>query len=165
MKSVIILISIIILNFTVLYSQENGQLFTRNYTPKEYKASTQNWAIVQDKRGVMYFANQGVLEFDGETWRTIPITNNSSVRSLSIDSLGVIYVGAVGEFGYLSPDDNGKLQYVSLLNLLDSTVKHFSDVWCTYSTKQGTYFLTNNFLYCYDGTKIKVWQKKLNIFI
>ena len=155
---VILFISIIILNFSVLFSQENGQLFTRNYTSKEYNAETQNWAIVQDKRGVMYFANQGVLEFDGETWRKISITNNSSVRSLSIDSLGVIYVGAVGEFGYLSPDDNGKLQYVSLLNLLDSTFKHFSDVWSTHSTKQGTYFLTDNFLFCFDGNRIKVWQ-------
>ncbi len=161
---VILLIAITILNIPFLYSQERGQLFTRNYTPKEYNASTQNWAIVQDKRGVMYFANQGVLEFDGEKWREIPIKNNSSVRSLSIDSLGVIYVGAVGEFGYLSPDNNGKLQYISLLNLVDSTYKQFSDVWCTRSTKSGTYFLTNNFLFCYDGTEIKVLHKTAKYF-
>lgn len=41
----------------------------RNYTPKEYGASYLNWGILQDRRGVLYFANEGnmVLEYDGVT--------------------------------------------------------------------------------------------------
>ena len=34
-----------------------GAPFIRNYPPDEYGAHNQNWAIVQDKRGVMYFGN------------------------------------------------------------------------------------------------------------
>ncbi|MCK5822546.1 MAG: PAS domain S-box protein [Bacteroidales bacterium] len=164
MKRIIIFISILLLNLSFVYTQEKGQLFISNYSPHEYRASTQNWAIVQDKRGVMYFGNQGVLEFDGETWRIIPITNRSSARSLSVDSLGVIYVGAVGEFGYLSPNEKGKLQYISLSKSLDSTYKNFADVWCNHSTKNGIYFLTNNFLYHYTGKEIKVIKKTAKYF-
>ncbi|MBE9468653.1 MAG: PAS domain S-box protein [Bacteroidetes bacterium] len=164
MKRIITLIFVIILNFSALYSQEKGQFFTRNYTPKEYQASTQNWSIVQDKRGVMYIANQGILEFDGETWRIILISNRSSARSFSIDSLGVVYVGAVGEFGYLAPNENGKLHYVSLAQSLDSKFKRFSDVWSTNSTKEGSYFLTDNFLFHYNGKKIKVIKKTAKYF-
>ena len=36
---------------------EIGTPFIRNYPPREYKAFSQNWSIVQDRRGVMYFAN------------------------------------------------------------------------------------------------------------
>jgi len=49
---------------------ENGFPLINNYTPKEYGADTQNWAILQDDRGVMYFGNNlGLLEFDGADWK------------------------------------------------------------------------------------------------
>lgn len=38
----------------------------RNFTKNEYNAESQNWSIVQDTRGFVYFANNaGLLEFDG----------------------------------------------------------------------------------------------------
>jgi hypothetical protein len=39
------------------YSQinVNGLPFIRNFSPKEYNEHPQNWSIVKDKRGVMYF--------------------------------------------------------------------------------------------------------------
>jgi len=37
-----------------------------NYTGEVYNAGTQNRQIVQDRNGVMYFANyEGLLSFDG----------------------------------------------------------------------------------------------------
>ena len=69
----------------------------RNFTPEENGGSEQNWSIIQDDRGVMYFGNndKGILEYDGKTWRQIPIPNNSIVRSLAKDDEGTIYVGAL----------------------------------------------------------------------
>ena len=41
-----------------------------NYTKSTYNAGTQNRGIVQDKNGVMYFANhEGLLTFDGTYWK------------------------------------------------------------------------------------------------
>ena len=144
--------------YVVLLSQavgaqfyERGLPFITNYLPTQTGGSEQNWAIVQDKRGVMYFGNndKGVLEYDGVAWRSIPISNNSIVRSLAIDTLGIIYAGGVGEFGHLVPNSKGKLEYVSLSERLDSAAGDFTDVWKTHAEKDIIYFCTGNYTYVY----------------
>ena len=48
--------------------QEIGNPIAGIHTSKEYNAHSQNFAAVQDKRGLMYFGNfTGVLEYDGAT--------------------------------------------------------------------------------------------------
>ena len=127
----ILLISIIFLISFGLSAQENKQYeigtpFIRNYPPRDYKAFSQNWSIVQDHRGIMYFANgDGVLEYDGVNWRLIPIKDNYTVSSLAIDKNGVIYVGSINEFGYLAPDINGLMKYISLTQNIKETQKDF----------------------------------------
>lgn len=52
-----------------------------------------NWAVVQSKEGVMYFGNKnGVLEYDGVSWRLILLPSQGVVRSLAIDHHNKIYV-------------------------------------------------------------------------
>lgn len=139
------------------FSQEQGKPYITNYTPKDYKAATQNWAIVQDNRGVMYFANNTcVIEYDGKEWRNIPVSNNSIVRSLAADSNGTIYVGAVGEFGFLLPDEKGNLNYKSLSSELDSTDRSFADVWQTFANKEFVFFGTQQVLYIYHKQSGKI---------
>jgi len=129
-----------------LYGQINkfGIPFIRNYDPKEYNGAAQNWSAIQDKRGVMYFGNTdvGVLEYDGNTWRSIKIQNNSIVRSMVIDDNGVIYIGAVDEIGYLTPDHTGNLYYHSLLDLLDTNDRKLGDVYKTYYYNHSVYFFS-----------------------
>ncbi len=65
---------------------QTGKPFIHNYTSKEYKAHVQNWSIAQDSRGVMYIGNgDGILEFDGTSWRLIPIEAQSEVFGLFTD--------------------------------------------------------------------------------
>jgi len=72
---------------------EAGRPFVRRYLPSEYGAPEQNWAIVQDDRGVVYVGNNaGVLEYDGTSWRLIRMPNKTTVRSLAKDGAGRIYV-------------------------------------------------------------------------
>ena len=132
-----ILIAGILFFFTLSsYTQDavevyrKGLPFLKNYSPDEIGAGAQNWAVMMDNRGVMYFGNgdNGVLEFDGVNWTNIPVSNNSIVRSLGVDNNGIIYIGAVGEIGYLKPDDFGKLQYVSLSNKIDTANQDFSNI-------------------------------------
>ncbi|MDA3824307.1 MAG: SpoIIE family protein phosphatase, partial [Bacteroidales bacterium] len=121
------------------------------YSPQTNGGSEQNWAITMDNRGIMYFGNDanGVLEYDGSEWRSIPIPNNSIVRSLACAEDGTVYVGAVGEFGYLEPDHTGLLKYKSLVSHLDSTNNRFSDVWKTSCTEGKVYFQTEKNVYIY----------------
>ncbi|MFO8235003.1 MAG: ATP-binding protein [Bacteroidales bacterium] len=72
MRVLLILYIILILSFSAFTQTENerGSLFITNYSPKTYEGSSQNWSIVQDKRGILYFgnANGSVLQFDGINW-------------------------------------------------------------------------------------------------
>ena len=134
---------------------ENGAPFIRNYTPKEYGQELQNWATVQDNRGVMYFANNnGVLEFDGKNWKLITISNNSFVLSLAVDDNGTVYVGATGEFGYLASDETGMLKYISLTNYLSDADKKFVEIWKTFSTTNGVYFLARDKIFHWNNDTI-----------
>jgi hypothetical protein len=102
MKNILLILAFFTFNFHVL-AQQTGIPYITNFPPDVYKAAIQNCAIVQDKRGVIYVGNNdGVLEYDGIIWRLIKTP--SLVRSLAMDNSGRIFVGIMGDFGYLQPD-------------------------------------------------------------
>lgn len=122
-----------------------GAPIISNFDAKTYKAHSQNWAAIQDKRGLMYFGNsQGILEYDGRHWRSLATTGNPMVRSLSMATDGTIFYGAIGDFGYLEADKQGKLVAKSIKDLLPEDERVFNDVWQIESTSQGVYFLTRS---------------------
>ena len=53
-----------------------------------------------------------MLEFDGATWRLIPLPYGRAARALAIDPAGTIWVGGVGELAKLVPAATGQLQAV-----------------------------------------------------
>ncbi len=132
-----------------------------NYSRKDYNASTQNWAIVQDKRGILFFGNNdGLLEFDGVNWRSMQMPNNSVVRSLAIDDNGKIYVGAFNEFGYLQVTNNGELDYISLIEKVPDELRNFGDIWKIHHVSNGIIFQSFTEIFLYQNNKIKVIAQK-----
>lgn len=129
--------------------QEQGLPEIRTFSADDYQAHGQNWAFVQDKAGLLYFGNtEGVLQFDGLRWQLIVLPNKSIVRSLALDEAsGRIYVGGVGELGYLAPDASGTLHYQSLLDQLPAERRDFTDVWQTHVTAEGIYFTCYKYLF------------------
>ncbi len=122
-----------------------GAPIISNFDAKVYKAHSQNWAAIQDKRGLMYFGNsQGILEYDGQHWRSLATTGNPMVRSLSMATDGTIFYGAIGDFGYLEADKQGKLVAKSIKDLLPEEERVFNDVWQIESSSQGVYFFTRS---------------------
>jgi len=148
MKRILLFYLFLILQVT-LFGQinKNGIPLIKNYTSNEYDADEQNWAVCEDGRGVIYVGNNanGVLEFDGITWKKIPVANSSIVRSLSYSKDGIVYVGCVEEFGYLAPDILGEMHYISLTNQLDSIP--FKNVWKIYTQNDDVYFCTEEYIY------------------
>jgi serine phosphatase RsbU (regulator of sigma subunit)/ligand-binding sensor domain-containing protein len=141
-----------------------GTLPIKNYTSKVNKGKPQNWAVTQDKRGVMYFANNGgVLEYDGTKWNLIELPKLPSIRSLAVDSTGRIFVGAQDEFGYLFPNKSGKMVYKSLLNHVDTTERKFLDVWKTHATSDGVYFQAKEYVFYWDGKSITSFKPSMEI--
>jgi signal transduction histidine kinase len=133
--------------------------FMRVFTPQEYDAHAQNWAVAQDQRGVIYIANSsGVLVFDGVTWRTYQVANSSIVRSLAVDENGRVWVGAVGEIGYLEANELGELEYVSLVDHLPEDQRVFDDVWRTHLTSEGVIFCPRKKAFCWRDESFTVAQ-------
>lgn len=137
-----------------------GLPYIKQYTSDDYQVGNQNWDVIQDARGVMYFANRdGILQFDGLNWNNIKVSSNSSVQSLALDDATQrIYVGADGEFGYLRLDTVGGLKYESLLSKVHerqrvSVGKIYS---IAISPSQGVVFQSLQNLYILRGDSIVV---------
>jgi len=150
--------------FFILYSIDSvsqsplaGLPLVRNFHTLEYKAGIQNWDIAQDKRGMLYIANNfGLLEYDGDRWELYRVLNGTKVRSVAIDSKGRIFVGCQGDFGYFFPDDRGRLIYTSLADSLDAQHRDFDETWSVYIDNENVYFCTFEDIFLYDGEKFTV---------
>jgi serine phosphatase RsbU (regulator of sigma subunit)/ligand-binding sensor domain-containing protein len=127
-----------------------------NYSAFEFNFAEQNYCVVQDKRGIMYFGNNenGILEYDGVNLRKIPIPKNSSINGLAVDENGIVFVGAAGEFGYLAPNNSGKLAYISLVSLVDTSL-HDIYIDRVLIMDHKVYFSMQGNMLVYDYHKIK----------
>ena len=124
-------------------TESSGRPIVRNYDHRDFGAEVQNWDVLQDDNGLIYFANNaGVLEFDGRTWRVIELPSHVGVRSLARDprERGRIYVGAMGDFGFLAPDAAGELQFQSLLPPEARRERGFNEIIKPVVTTSGIYF-------------------------
>jgi signal transduction histidine kinase/CheY-like chemotaxis protein len=144
---------------------EAGGLLIRNYPPEAYNGGAQNWALLQDHRGVIYVGStSSLLEYDGVTWRKIFTPTRTTVRSMAADASGRIYVGAVGDLGYLETDAKGETQFVSMVDKLPEDVRIFEDVWRTFATPDGIFFQTQIGLFRWANGTMKVWKPTGRIF-
>lgn len=136
----------------------------QQFLKSEYKAATQNWEIATDSRGFMYFANNdGLLEFDGAHWQIYDLPNQSIVRSLRIDANDRIYIGQQNAVGYMEPDENGRLQYHSLLDLIPESERNFEDIWRIHLTGIGVIFQSYTHLFVYKDDQINLIPLKNRI--
>lgn len=134
------------LTTSLLFAQKStlGIPQIKNYTPSNYQSHPNNFCIVQDNRGIMYFGNAyGVLEFDGNTWKSMNLPSGKSGISLAKDTSGNVFIGSVGEIGMLSYDSIGKTIYNSLLHLVPENKRYFGEVWNTFHSDQQTVFVSH----------------------
>lgn len=119
-----------------------GLPFLQNFRPSDYRGGTQNWALLQDKQGLLYVGNNvGLLEYDGQRWRSFRTPNNAVVRSLAQNKDGVIFYGARSDLGYLDTQ-NGAPRLVSLRDKLPLEFQQQIDFRQTFSTAEGIVFVS-----------------------
>jgi len=157
MQKKIILFFVLLCLCGSVFSQ-NNRYSVYNFSPRNYGKNTdaQNWAVLQDHSGLLYFGNaNGLIEFDGHRWEFIPCVRGVFTTALAADKEGIVYVGTQFGFGYLIPDLNGKLQYYSLS---DSLLDHFFNtiVWKIHTIGNHVYFQTEDAIFDYYDGKIEV---------
>jgi len=154
-KRILLLVTVLFYT-SILFgtARDQGTPLMRNYLPKDYKAHAQNFAVVQDKRGFMVFANtNGILVFDGAAWRTIRTKDFSIPRSIAVAPDGKIYVGTRGDMGVLIADDKGTLKYKSLKSLIKSP-PDFSDIHSIVPTENAVYFISDKVIFRLQGNTL-----------
>ena len=135
---------------------ETGLPLLKNYKPKEYNAGSQNWALLQDQRGLIYVGNNvGVLEFDGVHWRVIRTTNQSVVRSLALNPDGRIFVGAKAELGYIDTTA-AEAQYHSWLDRIPAQYRNFQDIRQTFAYHNSAIFVARQQIFIVGNTSVQV---------
>lgn len=141
-------------------ASEVGLPAVQIFAPGDYDGDAQNWAVVQDSRGLIYVGNGdgAVMEFDGVRWRRIALPNQVTVRSVAVGADGLIYVGAQGELGYLAPNRVGEMTYVSLMPKLKPDERRFADVWKTYVVNDDIYFFTTHLIIRVRGGQVRTWK-------
>lgn len=154
-----LLVALILTNFSALFA--GGYVNVRNFPKSLYPGGTQNWAVVQDSLGRLYFGNRdGMLSFDGERWKRYDLPNYTTVRALMFDGkVGRIYAAGSEEFGYFeSSESTGELKYKSLLNLLPKKRPKFSEIWKIFKNDNKIWFQSDYQLFCKtDNNTIAVY--------
>jgi DNA-binding CsgD family transcriptional regulator len=135
-----------------------------NYPRAVYKAHNQNWSIGQSSDHLIYTANSdGLLEFDGASWKTYPLPDRQIVRTVLCDDYRQpngnierrVYVGGFAEFGYWNTLADGKLTYHSLSKNAKLNSLQTEEIWHIFKTPNNIYFQSFSHLYSFDGNTIR----------
>lgn len=102
-----------------IYAQE-GHLFVTNFTLQDQNIGNLNYAICEDTKGNMLFANQrGIFVFDGKTWEFVETDGVPLCLEYNAES-DRVFVGCKGDYGYLAPGSFNNYAYHSLNTEKDS---------------------------------------------
>jgi signal transduction histidine kinase/CheY-like chemotaxis protein/HPt (histidine-containing phosphotransfer) domain-containing protein len=134
-----------------------GRPLLQVFKPADYQGGRRVNATAQGRDGVLYFGGDGIIAYDGATWRHCAIGNNLGVRGLAIDEKGLIWVGGTGEIGYCEKDSMGELHYVSVLPRLPPEHRDQLVVWDVEVTPRGIVFSAGNKIMRWDGKSFTIW--------
>lgn len=154
----ILFLFLVFLQSTIAISQIKsfGVPFIVNHSRSTYNASTQNWSITQSRKGFIYIGNNdGILEFDGTTWKLFPVPNSSVIRSVYAKG-DTIYAGAFEEMGFLAPNSKGQLVYNSLTHLIPKEYSGFDEIWNIFEQQGKIIFQSFNYIFIYHNGEVKV---------
>ena len=140
--------------FLPLPARADWERSVTNHTRQTYRAASQNWDIMQQGNGWMYFANnKGLLEFDGSQWAVYSM-NGVKPKAIAAGEDGRIYAGGLKEFGYFEPDALGRLKYTSLSDSIDKV----KNVWDVHVCGGRVFFREDNAVYCHEDGVTRVWD-------
>lgn len=149
MKHLFIALSFLCGISTSLWADRRGIPSFRNYSSTDYHAHNRNFDISTDDYGTVFVANfEGLIYFDGSSWRKIHTPGISRVTRIARDNNGRVWVGGYNVFGYLEADQNGCLSLHTIIS--DSQTSAFSEVDLISVKDQNVYVHTT------DGKGYKV---------
>jgi DNA-binding CsgD family transcriptional regulator len=131
--------------FTIFFSVSSTGAFplqeVKSFEKQTYGAASQNWSVSCASDGFLYFANhQGLLEFDGTTWKLYPLPSQTILRAVHVCADTVIYTSGYMELGYWKPDRYGSLYYHSLTGKANEYFSQNIEFWNIALSGETVYF-------------------------
>ncbi|MFA6813396.1 MAG: transcriptional regulator [Bacteroidaceae bacterium] len=139
--------------------------FIINYSKGKYGNGSQTWQISVYNKNWVYFANQnGMLQFDGDSWKVFKMHNLSDVRSVYASQRRKrIFVGGINEFGYYEPGKDGRLTYVCMSDSLAGDTRYIGNVWGIHENDNILYFQGDHSVLKYLNGKYTVIEMNAKI--
>jgi len=135
----------------------------RTFTPFDYQASNQNWAIDQSKEGYLFVGNNaGILEFDGTNWGQHSLPARQVPRSIATDDSGRIFTGGYETFGYWERNDLGALVFQELGDKVGADLIR-EEIWHILITERGVFFQSFSTLFFYNNKEVVTIRPPGNI--
>ncbi|SDI57394.1 helix-turn-helix and ligand-binding sensor domain-containing protein [Winogradskyella thalassocola] len=120
------------------------------FTPQDYGAEDQNWAIDQSEDDYIYVANnKGLLEYNGASWTLYNSPNAVILRSVRVVQ-EKIYTGGYMDFGFWTKNEQGRLIYASLVNDHKLSIKEDEDFWGIIAIEGYVLFQSFERIYIYN---------------
>ncbi len=98
--------------------QAIGVPFLRAFTNYDTGTLSHFHCALPARNGMLYVGHDGLLEFDGETWRSLPVPADRVITALAEDEAGRIWIGGDNLLGYLASQPAGGPEFFSVLERL-----------------------------------------------
>jgi signal transduction histidine kinase/DNA-binding response OmpR family regulator len=136
---------------------ETGRLISRVFLPEDYRGESQMSDVVQTPDGLIYGSTLGAVhEFDGSSWRAIPVPT-SWIMDLDVDASGRVYVTGEDEFGLIERDAAGHMRYRSLAGLVAAQLRPLGRLWTVYHFDGATYWGTDDVVLRWRDGVMRAW--------
>ncbi len=142
----------------------NHSPFVITYDKNDYGASSKNWSVSVNSKGLVYIGNhEGLLEGDGQSWKLYKLPTGGIVRSVAIDDKDRIYTGSYEDFGYWESDNTGVLHYTSLKERLKNFNFHNENIWKIIIRDNSVFFqaFSKVFIYSHDSIEVSVPENNI----
>ncbi len=141
---------------TATHPRLTGTPFLSTWDADAHGGAPGIYHVVQHPQtGFIYLGNTfGLIEFDGATWRLIPLPEEGVAPIVVIDRRGTIWVGGSNEIAVLRPDAHGELQPVAVTDRLPVAERNFGRLYLSAAAPDGVYFASPSHLIYFgeDGT-------------
>ena len=144
-----------------IWSQEIPRI--HHFTKKTYGAYNQNWSIDQGNDCRIYFGNsKGLIQYDGNHWKTYLLPNRQIVRAVAVGSEGRIYTGGYASFGYWEADSLGRMLYFSINHQLKEETAD-EEIWNIIVLSDKVLFQSFSKIFLFENEQLKVLYPPSNI--
>ena len=154
-RSLVLVICLLALS-PVVQGQNGGQQNEiHKFISGNIPVISQNWEISRDPvSGYVYFANSaGLIEYNGITARTYALPYGQGVRSVYVNSDGMIFTGSYEEFGFWRKDQSGQLTYASLGK--GAGISKNDEIWNIFELNNIIYFQSFTAVYIFDSSGVR----------